>query len=291
MEFSIQNEQLRVTVSTRGAELQSIQDVGGTEYLWQGDPAVWEDRAPNIFPYVGRLTEKSYYYKDKLYHLPIHGFAPKAEFLAEQRSPQTLVMTLTDSPETLAQYPFRFRYDVIYALEGRRLTVTYRVENHDGEKMYFGLGGHPGIRVPLEAGMAFEDYFLEFETPCSPVRVTFSPDCFVTEGSQPFALEEGRVLRLRHDLFDDDAIVLKETARKVTLRCSHGQRFVTMAFPDQPIFGIWHYPHREAPYVCLEPWSSLPSRKGRIERLEEQPDLLSLEPGGTYETAWTLLLG
>ena len=28
--------------------------------------------------------------------------------------------------------------------------------------MYFGLGGHPGFNVPLEAGLSFEDYCLEF---------------------------------------------------------------------------------------------------------------------------------
>lgn len=291
MEYSIQNEQLRVTVSPRGAELQSIQDADGLEYLWQGDPAFWGGRAPNLFPYVGRLTEKSYFYQDQMYHMPIHGFAPGADFRAAQTSPQAVTLTLSASPETLAQYPFHFQYDVVYALEGRRLTVTYRVTNQDQARMYFGLGGHPGINVPLERGMGFEDYYLEFETPCDPMRVDFSADCFVTGGETPFQLENRQILRLRHDLFDDDAVVLKQTARKVTLRSAHGQRFVTMAFPDQPIFGIWHMPRREAPYVCLEPWSSLPSRKGRIEQLEEQPDLLSLEPGSVYQTAWSLLLG
>ena len=31
--------------------------------------------------------------------------------------------------------------------------------------MYFGVGGHPGFAVPLEKGLAFEDYCLQFEAP------------------------------------------------------------------------------------------------------------------------------
>ena len=34
----LRNEQLSVVVSEKGAELQSIQDANGKEYLWQGDP-------------------------------------------------------------------------------------------------------------------------------------------------------------------------------------------------------------------------------------------------------------
>ena len=57
MNVSIQNEALAVTIASKGAELQSIRSKDGTEYLWQGDPAYWTSHAPNIFPYVARLTE------------------------------------------------------------------------------------------------------------------------------------------------------------------------------------------------------------------------------------------
>lgn len=41
----IQNGCLRVEVAEHGAELQSIRDTDGTEYLWQGDGTYWSDRA------------------------------------------------------------------------------------------------------------------------------------------------------------------------------------------------------------------------------------------------------
>ena len=66
---------------------------------------------------------------------------------------------------------------------------------------------------------------------------------------------------------------------------------MTFAFDDFPIFGLWHWPKREAPYVCLEAWTSLPSRKGVIEDLATQPDLVKLAPGGTWRAGVTLTMG
>ena len=54
MNYTINSEKLSVTVSTKGGEMQSIRTNDGTEYLWQGDPNTWPDRALNLFPYVGR---------------------------------------------------------------------------------------------------------------------------------------------------------------------------------------------------------------------------------------------
>ena len=51
---------------------------------------------------------------------------------------------------------------------------------------------------------------------------------------------------------------------------------------------IWHMPFTDAPYVCIEPWSALPSRKGRIEDLSEQPNLVHLPAGKRYENTWSI---
>ncbi len=40
----LKNEQLQIAISEHGAELQSIQDADGNEYLWQGDPKYWGRR-------------------------------------------------------------------------------------------------------------------------------------------------------------------------------------------------------------------------------------------------------
>ena len=287
----ITNGTLCVKASTRGAELQSIRGADGTEYLWQGDPRYWSDRALTIFPYVARLTEGAYTYRGRRYALPIHGFAPGAEFEPEIVDPDHMRFTLEDSAQTRAVYPFRFRFNVSFRLSGASLITEYIVENRGDDPMFFGTGVHPGFNVPLEPGVPFESYRIEFGEPCLPRRVRFTPDCFVAGGDDPFPLEDGRRLGLRHDLFNDDAIILRDTPRRLTLSSPRGKRSVTFEYPTLPLFGLWHWPRKDAPYVCLEAWSSLPSRQGVVEDLERQDDLVRLPAGETWRTAVTVTFG
>ena len=284
----IGNQHLTVVVSELGAELQSIMGCDGTQYLWQGDPKYWKDRALTIFPYVARLTQGRYIMDGQEYAMPIHGFAPESRFVLAEKSETSMTFELRSSDETLCRYPREFIFRVVYALSDSTLSVRYEVTNSDQNTMYFGLGGHPGFNVPLEAGLAFEDYMLRFGSACSPVRVGFSEDNFVNGQDTPFALKDGCVLPLAHSLFDDDAIVLFDMAREVTLESPNGKHTVTVAYPDMPYLGIWHWPRTDAPYVCIEPWRSLPSRKGEIAVFEEQKDLVRLEAGETYINTWTV---
>ena len=287
---TIENDCLTVSVNSLGAQLWSICSHDGTEYLWQGDPAYWSDRALTIFPYVARLWQGQYVLDGETHRMPIHGFAPESEFTLAEKTDTRVVFVLESNEKTYAQYPRRFAFRVIYALEGNALSVAYEVENRDARTMYFGLGGHPGFNVPLEKGLKFEDYRLRFGTACAPVRVGFSADCFVNGADAPFPLEDGTVLPLAHSLFDDDAIVLRDMAREVTLEALGSVRSVTVAFPDMPYLGIWHWPKKDAPYVCIEPWCSLPARRGETAVLERQEDLMSLAPGQTYVNRWSIII-
>ena len=189
MLYTIRIGCMQAQISSLGAQLMHL--TGKTEYLWQADPAYWTDRAPTIFPYVARLTNGIYRYEGQTYHLPIHGFAPTAEFTAAQKTDDSV------------------------------------------------------------------------------------------------ALQNGK-LPLCHELFDQDVIVLKGTTGTVTLASERGSRGVRLIAPDFPNFGCWHMPKTDAPYVCLEPWSSLPSRSGVIEDLKIQPDLICLPAGEVYRTQWSL---
>lgn len=288
MEYTIQNEKLTVVISDRGAELQSIQTADGHEYLWQSDPVIWTDRAPNIFPYVARMTEGKYTLNGKEYKMDIHGFLKDLVLDVEEQSQTAITFCLHSDEKTKAQYPFDFVYRITYQVEQNRLLLTTSVENKGRDRMYFGFGGHPGFQVPMEEGLAFEDYMLSFDQTAQPYRIGFDESCFITGQDTRYPLIDGDKIALHHDLFDDDAIVLKHMARKVRLGSEKGTRSVTVSYPDFPILGIWHRPKTEAPYVCIEPWSSLPSRSGIVEELSQQADLIHLEAGKTYSNTWSI---
>ena len=288
MKHTIQNEYLTVSAVEKGAELHSILGADGTEYLWQGDPKYWADRALNIFPYVARLTEGSYYMDGEKHQMAIHGLAPYAQFHLVSNDGQTMVLEMTDNQETWVQYPRNFAFRVIYSLKGNVLETVYEVENRDDQTMYFGLGGHPGFNVPLVPGKRFEDYRLRFGEVCQPRHVGFNEACFVTGDHKPFPLEGGKILHLDHHLFDEDAIVLDQMSRQVTLETDGDAHSVTVTYPQMGYLGLWHWPRTDAPYICIEPWCSLPSKAGEIAVFEEQADLISLAAGQTYRNVWTI---
>lgn len=287
---TIHNDAMTVTIDELGAQLMSITAADGTEYLWNGDPAYWTGRAPNLFPYVGRLTNDSYTYGGKTYQMTRHGFAKRTAFATADQGAANLTLRMTDTPESRESYPFAFQFDVSYVLEGSALVIVYAVENRGRETMYFGLGGHPGFRVPLEAGKSFEDYRLTFAHPSQPCRVLLSDAYMLSGHDAPYPLEDGTVLPLRHDLFDQDAIILKNFERTMTLSAGEGTRGLTLSCPRMRYLGIWHMPKTDAPYVCLEPWASLPSRQDVVEDLAQQNDLISLESGQRYENRWTITI-
>ena len=57
---------------------------------------------------------------------------------------------------------------------------------------------------------------------------------------------------------------------------------------DMDYVGFWHATRSEAPYVCIEPWSSLPSRQDIVEDLSTQPGLKSVQSGGVYRNSWSV---
>ena len=285
---TIQNDKLKVMISPIAAELKSIKDNEKTEYLWQGSPDYWKKQAVNLFPYIGRLTEGCYTYKNKRYDMTIHGFLPTTEMDVEESSDHSVSYILRENEKTLAIYPFPFELRVKYTLKDYAIHVTFDVFNTGDECMYFGIGGHPGFCVPLEPGLAFNDYYLEFAEKCTPTRIGMSDTCFPNDTDHLYPLKDDKILPLYHELFDNDAIVLQNMDQKVTLKSDKGKKSISVIYPDMKYLGFWHTVKTDAPFICIEPWTSLPSRNGIIEDLTTQPNLINLEPNQQYINNWII---
>ena len=289
MEFKVRSENIQLTVDTMGAQMKNLQSADGTEYLWQGDPAYWDGQAPNLFPFIGRLWDKKCTYEGEEYPLGIHGFAAQQEFKPVLVESDRIVLELKNNVETYRQYPVHFVYRISYELFDDTLIITNRAENMDRKIMSFAIGGHPGFRVPIEDGEKFEDYSLSFTNPCTPDRIGFTdPDVLVSGEYKTMHLKDGKTIPLTHDVFDDDAIIMQNMDREITLSSCKSSRSVTVSYPKFNYLGLWHMPHMDAPYVCIEPWTSLPGRQNVLEELTQRSDLIHLYPGETYETNWTV---
>ena len=284
---------LIMAVEPKGAELLSICDMTqkNKEYVWTGDERYWKSHVPNLFPFIGRILGGRYTYRGAEYELKSrHGFARDRKFSLVAHSETSMTFSLRSDEETKAVYPFDFEFLVRYDLQkNKTVGVTYTVRNvSETEKMIFALGSHPGFRVPLNPDEKFEDYFLEFSEPRVPQRLLLTEEGFLTGDAEPLELEDGIRLRLRHDLFDHDAIVLKNSAKTVALMSKSGKNGLRMHFDGFELLGIWHTNKSDAPFVCLEPWNGHSAFIDEKLPLEEKRDMICLDPREEYTVGFKI---
>lgn len=122
MVFEIVSDGAAAQIEIKGAELQSLKDIFGTEYIWNGDAKYWGQRAPVLFPMIGKQIDGKFEYDGKLYPMKNHGFAQDSEFETTMQNKNSAMFTLSYNEDTLKIYPFKFRFQVIYLLEGAELT-------------------------------------------------------------------------------------------------------------------------------------------------------------------------
>ncbi|MBQ6420572.1 MAG: aldose 1-epimerase family protein [Clostridia bacterium] len=246
MLYTIENERFRVTVNDFGAELNSVFDkTTETEYLWQGDPAVWSGRSPILFPIVGRLKDDLLLYKGKRCTLPKHGFGRRSEWTPAEKQDTSVTFILQDSPETLEMYPFRFLVSVTFSLRGSALLVTHEVKNTGDEDLYFSIGAHPGFRCEMGDKLRFEHPETLYTQKIDLKESLRLPDRIPV-------LDNADTITITPDIFNEDALILSGMRSKaITLERANGKN-VHFTYGDAPFLGIWAKPG--APYVCLEPW-------------------------------------
>ena len=147
---TIDSGRLRISVDETGAELSSMRDETGRELLWQGQ-SVWKRRAPILFPIIGQMPGGVLRYQGVSYPIGQHGFARDERFEASDLSSRSVLFSLVDSPRTRAQFPFRFRLEVLYSVTDATLSVTTTVTNTDSMPFAASLGEHPALLVATRA--------------------------------------------------------------------------------------------------------------------------------------------
>lgn len=277
------NKNIKVAVSDKGAELMSV-IFDGREYLWQGDVDVWEDRAPVLFPICGRLHNAKYLHEGREYDMGIHGFLWKCTLEKVEENASGVKYVLTDNEYTGSIYPFAFRAEVGYKVDGNSLTCSFKVRNTGVKDMYFSHGYHPGFNLPLCDEDCFEDCYIEFSETCEPKLVEMSNTTYlVTENYPSFPLEDKKILHLTHTLFNERSVFLKDMARELTIKGKNTDRSITVTFAECEILGLWQAANKQAKYLCIEPWNGLPDRDGVTGEIKDKLLQRTLKPGEVFE--------
>lgn len=273
MMLSLHNDMFSVEINSFGAELSSMKDENGTEYIWYGDPAYWSGRSPVLFPAVGVFRDGQTIIDGKAYRLPKHGFARRSAFELLNQTKDTAVFRLSDNASTREVYPFSFNLTITYTLEADCLAVKYEVENHNEREMPYSLGLHTAFLLPTAPAAAWQaehpqegcGYVVEFEkaeTFDSPL-MDMETGIVDLDDRVHIPLEDGRRLTFDHRLFDHDALSLTELhSKKVALRHLPTDTGVEITFDGFDMFGLWTPNAVKAPFLCLEPWAGIGDTTG-----------------------------
>ncbi len=268
------NGQISASVKRLGAELCSLCDASGHEFLWQAGPA-WPRHAPNLFPIVGRLAEDRLTVDGRAYRMTQHGFARDQEFAWIEREPDFCRLRLEDDAATRAMYPFAFRLDLAYRLRDTTLDISFGLTNTGVGELPASVGAHPAFRWPLADGIAKEAHILEFSTPeSSPVRRL--RDGLLDPAPHPTPIHGNR-LELSERLFAADAVILDHPASRSVRFAAPGAASVTVGWEGFRELGIWMKPG--ADFLCIEPWHGMASPLGWEGEFRDKPGLMRLAPG------------
>ena len=279
--ITIKSDSLSVTISSKGAEIQSIQDKNGVERMFNGDPAFWPNRAPILFPVAGGFRNDGYEWQGTWYPMPKHGFIRPLEWQVESAEPEKVTFLLQEKD---AGFPFEYDLRAVFAVKGNSLEVRYAVTNRDEKPFCFSVGSHEAYATPT----GIEDYeivFDEEETLAHSVLVGS-----LNSHDTVMLAEKAKVLPLKYEYFAVDALVFRSLkSRGVTLRSTRHDRTIRVDFPDHPFLLLWTKPR--APYICIEPWCNGPDFVDAPAAIDQKPGFMRLEPGETIMRRHVITVG
>lgn len=290
MELQLKNGTMTAVVTDAGAELISLVDGQGMEYIWCGDAAYWNGRNPVLFPIVGNLLDGQVKCKGETYYMGRHGFARNNVFEVAAHDESFVEYRMVSSDVTKEKYPYDFELRIRHTLHDNGFTTAFTVKNTGDEILPCCIGAHTAFRCPMKDGEQFTDYEIYFpEEETSRTRVLNEAGCICGDMTLP-ALDATHVLPLRYEPFAElNTFIFDDLkSQKVTLRHKTAGHGVTMEFADFPLMAFWTNADKQAPFICIEPWHGCAAVLGESGNLEDKPYVMKLHPGEEKTLAYTV---
>lgn len=257
---------------------------------WPGAPD-WTNPAkirggnPLLFPFLGRhqVDGEASMWRDAagiVRAMPAHGFARDLPFGCHiDKDGRAVELELTDSPATLAMFPFHFALRLAYRLRDGTLDVSMTVANTGAATFPYYAGHHFYFSQPPEARGA------SILSMPRAVRRHQLPDGSIgpaEPGMPQYRLDDPRL----QDRFHVLASAAGAAERRATLVTPALGRTLTLdlAQPGSiPWYAVTTWTERpDSPFYCIEPWLGLPNA------IHHGAGLRWLAPGATETAACRL---
>ena len=285
----LKNEQLQIAISEHGAELQSIQDADGNEYLWQGDPKYWGRRSPILFPIVCGLWDDCYRLDGYEYKMQRHGFARDMDFKLIAKTDRKVTFALEDTPETHRCYPYHFMLSITYRLDGNRIHVIWHVHNTERNEIHFQIGGHPAFMIPsMKEGDEVKGT-IRFDNTDKIERLIGNMNGCIIPGRFDVGSMDG-IWHFNEDSFKEDCVIIDKSQVKQVSLLDENQKPVVTVDMKTPCVGIWAPYGKHAPFVCIEPWYGIHDKVEYRGDFRQKYLMNHLQPGASFLSEYTITI-
>lgn len=286
---TIENQELKVGIKTKGAELCSLIDrADGVEHMWKADPKFWPRHAPILFPCVGESKGGKISVDGVDHPMGRHGFARHEEFALIESDKNKAVFELRANNSTRKHFPFDFVFKVTYSLDGKSLKQEFEVVNTGEQTLGFQLGGHPAFAVPFGEQGVYSDYEIRFDRTLELNRHLLTESGLYSGKTRGVLNDEDR-FGLSYELFEEDALVFMNIeSKQVWIQHREGGKKLVMDFEGFPHLGIWSVPG--ADYVCLEPWVGCADKIDQPTGLFKKDSIVVLEKGKQFKADFSIAL-
>ncbi len=257
MRYTIQSNRLKVKIAKKGAELVSVKK-DGKEKLWQNPTREWKRHAPLLFPVCGRFGVTV---DGKKYPMKSHGFARNSTFRLVEKAKNRIRFLLSANKKTKKMYPFDFHFYVEYEVKENALLVRYEVENPTDKVLGFSTGGHESFALDGDV----DGYKLVFDEVERLVHLPHDEDGFLIGSEVDFGESKELYLPVRYLSNSDTMIFSSLRSRALELCRRDGEKLARITFDGFSNLLLWR-PSRRAHMICIEPWLTLPSVFGEMEK-------------------------
>lgn len=249
----LENELLKIEVNLYGGTLHSIVDKSNNfELQYQVIEGSWPFQDVVIFPLIG---QSDYEYESKKYHISTrHGFLRTMNFVVAEKGENFLSIEFKSTPESLLLYPFNFKFNLTYILDGYKIIEKVKVTNLENDKlMPFMYGSHLGLK-------ANENTIIR-----------------LSEANNPYPLDDKGLIDLNKKVdfcgvkdIDKsyiaklDTIVFNNNSSHLEVLNGYGYS-IKYTF-DSPYFALWSNT-KKGDFLCVEPWWGISNYVNQSENI------------------------
>jgi galactose mutarotase-like enzyme len=208
---------------------------------------------PVLFPTPGKLANDAWSYAGKSGSMKQHGFARNVAWRPNERTANSVVMSIESNDETRTQFPWDFTFDMTFTVSGFTLRLDQRIANTGSAPMPFGVGFHPYFQVP--------DADKPRTTVATAATRAFDNVTKTTIGlAGPASLGSAEARSTPEGSAKSIDLAQKEVDLHLL---DHGSTESSLAFPGGTVrlagspeythWVVWTLAGRD--FVCLEPWT------------------------------------